>query len=182
MAGLTPVYQAEGKVYRCGEYGADGSSVVTQSASANGYRLPSETEWEWAARGGEESRGYKYSGSDDLNAVAWWHGNSKGAAVDLGSVVLKKYEDLFKDLSAERKQSFVGLGTWPIGQKGRNELDLHDMTGNVWEWCWDINGTTRSIRGGSWLITVSGCAVSCRLSLTPGDRIPFHGLRLARSL
>jgi formylglycine-generating enzyme required for sulfatase activity len=97
-------------------------------------------------------------------------------------VVLKKYAEAFKDWSAEQKEALVGLGTWPVGQKGRNELDLHDMTGNVWEWCWDLNGTSRRIRGGCWISTAAGCAVSCRYSLNADFRFPNDGgFRLARS-
>ena len=168
LAGLTPVYQVKGKVYRSGEYGDMGSGVVMPILSTNGYRLPSLTEWEWAARGGVESRGYKYSGSDDLNAVAWYSLNSSGAEVELGSRVSKH---------------LFGGGTFPVAQKGRNELDLRDMSGNVWEWCWDSNGPNRCVRGGSWNFHANYCTVAYRYdSHSPDARNYYIGFRLARNL
>lgn len=155
MEELVPVYQVSGAVYKTGE------SEPTVNSSANGYRLPTEVEWEWAARGGESSESYTYSGSNDVNAVAWYYDNSSGALFGLSG----------------------GRGTWPVGQKGANELGLHDMSGNVWEWCEDVSfSSNRRVRGGSWLFNADFCTVASRgSSNSPGPRTNSIGFRLARS-
>jgi formylglycine-generating enzyme required for sulfatase activity/imidazolonepropionase-like amidohydrolase len=95
-AGLTPAYSGKGKLVHC-------------DFSADGYRLPTEAEWEYAARGGQQSRNHLYAGGDDPDQVSWYVTNSDGAAQ-------------------------------PVGLKTPNELGLHDMSGNGWEWCWDWYG------------------------------------------
>ena len=120
-------------------------------------RLPTEVEWEYAAKGGNQSEGYKYAGSDSLDEVGWYDGNT----TFLG---------------------FFGGKTQPVEQKRENELGIYDMSGNVWEWCEDIwhgnyNGaptdgsawltggeqSKRALRGGSWFLSVSSCRSANRI-------------------
>ena len=135
---------------------------VSWDSTANGYRLPTEAEWEFAAGGGNidrDSLGYKksvFAGLEDLDSLAWYSSNSKSQ-------------------------------THPVGTKNANGLGTFDMSGNVWEWCWDRYskeyyqslvdqyekgpapdpkgpkvGTRRVVRGGSWYNDFYYCRVSVR--------------------
>ena len=155
MEALTPVYMLDGKVFR------RGSGSPEWITGADGYRLPGEAEWEFAARGGTAGRNTDYSGGDVLDEVGWFWDNSSGAPCDLSG----------------------GRGTWPVGRKEPNELGLYDMSGNVWEWCWDEHGGFRRMRGGSWdpaYGPMAACKVSHRDYAHPAYRRYSIGFRLAR--
>jgi sulfatase modifying factor 1 len=169
--GLQPVYYQGGQIYRLGEgptdpyfdYNRAAEYVVDLMPNAKGYRLAFDAEWEWAARGGIFSKGYTYSGSDDLDSVAWFEVNSTGAL------------DAF----------YQGRGHFPIGLKDPNKLGLYDMSGNVVEWCWDSVGNWKRVRGGHFAAGDNDCSVNLRGSDATGYRdsatFKLGGFRLARS-
>ena len=152
------------------------SGTITCDFNANGYRLPTEAEWEYLARGGSlaNSGQTTYSGSDDdIESVAWYKVN----ACDVGL-------------------SSPDYGTHPVKTKAKNALNLYDMSGNVCEWCWDwgdgsismstpsagaTSGSYRVLRGGSWNHNASYCAVSYRNGIGPNYRNYCNGFRVVCS-
>jgi len=144
------------------------------SVTDKNYRLPTEAEWEFAARGGNSSRGYRYSGSNTIDNVAW------------------HWENIPSKTSGN-----AGYGTQHVGTKSSNELGIYDMSGNVWEWCSDwygsynsnaqtnpqdpSSGSLRVIRGGSWCSNMWYVRVSDRTLVTPDYHDYGMGFRLACS-
>jgi formylglycine-generating enzyme required for sulfatase activity len=151
--GLTPCYA----IAESGE--------VTWDRGADGYRLPTEAEWEYAARAGTQTAYYFGDDPAGLNEHAWWEGNANNIQ--------------------------------PVGQKKPNAWELHDMLGNVWEWCWDwygpyageesdnpvgaLSGERRVVRGGSFLNVPWGLRSADRGGDGPEDRLGINGFRCVRA-
>lgn len=129
------------------------------------YRLPTEAEWEFASKGGIRSKGYIYSGSNDINSVAWFRDNSGG-------------------------------NTHVSGGKEANELGIYDLSGNVWEWCFDwydgynsysqtnptgsddSSNLLRVLRGGSFDHSNISCSCAFRDGFGPNGKGEMFGFRL----
>lgn len=125
--------------------------TATLIEESDGYRLPTEAEWEYACRAGTNTSRY-----GTLDDIAWYRGNSSGSA-------------------------------HPVGLKQPNAWGIHDMLGNVWEWCQDqydpeVYGLYRVFRGGGWSDEERSCMAMNRRRSHPTFAIDDLGFRVVRSL
>jgi len=174
---LEPVYDLSKKdegILKINQLGGETEYPnIADFRKTEGFRLPTELEWEWFARGGEIAIqdgvfNYKYSGSANINEVAWYLNNSN-------------------------KQ------THDVGTKKPNQLGLYDCTGNVWEWCYDTTSSgyisketsyiydassdSRSLRGGSWNYYFLSCTISYRYNYKMYyKKDSFHQTQMSKSI
>ena len=147
-------------------YDAIGYCNWFSDATGETYTLPTEAQWEYAARGGNKSKNYKFAGSNDINQVAW-----------------------YDETSGE-------VSTKPVGKLKPNELGIYDMSGNAMEWCLDGYGvyhkkkeknpigkeasSYKTIRGGSWYYVADFCKITQRDSPKPTTKKFDYGFRIVK--
>ena len=190
--GLEPVYElsksSEGTLMIKESGGKIVSPDKANFKNTEGFRLPTEVEWEWFARGGQKAIeqgtfNYIYSGSNNIDEVAWYYEN------------IGKFDD---------------ASTQDVGLKNSNQLGLYDCSGNVWEWCYDtiefdengdyknikngnlymyeafdLSNTYRRMKGGSWGNGNKDCAIfhrGCNQAINVKEYFRYFGFRIVRTI
>ncbi len=188
---LTPAYWVSGVNFNTLTYAEIPTSSDTNwdaaecNWDADGYRLPTEMEWMWAAMGADQDARADAIDAEGINRTGWsknyaGEGYGSGTSID-------DYAWYTSNSSSK---------THPVGKKQPNELGLYDMSGNVWEWCWDWyasyptgpltdysgagSGSFSVFRGGSWNYDASYCTVASRSSTYPSYRNNLRGFRVLR--
>jgi len=185
LEGLSPVYTVVGVDFSTLTYESIPATNDTNWNSAaatltnNGYRLPTEMEWMWAAMGGASDRSNGYTGAG-INTTGYTKGYAGSTETASAQVFVGSYAWYYSNSDGK---------SHPVGTAGTtghpNELGLYDMSGNAWEFCWDWYGTYPTgevtdyraasgefcvLRGGGWGSTVGGCTVAYRGYVPPyGD-------------
>jgi len=186
--GFKPAYNRGGELLD-----GDGDRT-TDITRVQGYRLLTEAEWEYAASGGHKALPipprFLYSGGDEIDEVAWYSGNTGDEWVFKGTY-------LHNTSSKHGASLYEGRSTFPVGLKKPNQLGIHDMSGNVWEWCHDyysrytaeektnplgpLTGHARVMRGGAWIFGANDCRIAGRIDRTATDKLFRIGFRVART-
>jgi formylglycine-generating enzyme required for sulfatase activity len=194
LEGLTPVYSIRNR--KPAEGYPISAADVTADWNASGYRLPTEAEWEYAAKGGNGMGPYfVFSGSNDPDKVAWYAKNPKKR--------LEHATQMIADGTLPEHWIKIGHNvadeayTHPVGEKEPNGLGIYDLSGNVWEWCWDwfdyyaaapqanpkgpSSGASRVRRGGTYsYVGESIVRVAYRDYYFPFDMAGIQGFRVVR--